>query len=246
MVKLSAGLYSSLFRAILLLMILASIGPAQTLARADDDQWVREIRREMGAPISATQIENLTLLIRNIKNENALTPQDGAWLKKALVSEASRGERSVDSIPLAAMLLEAVKLFPRDIQLRVKFAKALMSLAQFQEATRVLYSPADSIFEKETDRKGHLVFKDEEARIVAYAIQGSGVLGAGKVHEARKLYQMAIKGDPGWSGAYYLMGALEIGQKRFGEARKYLNKALEVNPANEGAKDLLGTIKEKE
>lgn len=223
---------------VILLMTWVCLSPAFAVETAEN-VILTEIRNEIGNKVDSNQIKAVTISLKKIKDSAALNDMDSKALKRLLTEEAQKSEESVDAVPQAEMLLEAVRLFPQDLRLRVKLSKALIGMAQLQLAIQNLLSPGSPALEKATDGKGGFAVKDPEAKIVSYAIHGNGVYRAGKVEEARKFYQKAIEEDPEWSGAYFLMGALELGQGRLEEAKKYLNRALELNPENEGAKTVL-------
>ena len=171
-----------------------------------------------------------------ISNVEKFTTEEQDRLRKDLLEMSVNAENTVDPGTNTALLIQAVRLFPNDLRLSVKLAKAYVELGQYQQALAV---DAD-ILTKNGNQSN-----DYELVTVAHAIQGLGLMMTNNYKLAYNEFKTVIGRDKNWSGGYFLMGAYYFRVKDFKEAAKYLRKCQELNPVHKGAADMLVMLKKE-
>lgn len=169
-------------------------------------------------------------IIKSLSNIDAFSEMEKDRLKRALLEMTINAENTVDPSLNVALLIEASRLFPDDLRLSVKLAKAYVELGQYKQAL-------DAQFKVLTQSGGKS--NDYELTTVVYAVQGLGLMMTEYSKKAYNEFKTVIKRDPKWTGGYFLMGAYYFRAKNYKEAAKYFRKCQEINPVHGGAANML-------
>lgn len=176
-------------------------------------------------------------IIKSVDNVKNFSKEEQDRLRKAFLEMTVNAENTIDPGLNAALLIEAVRLFPEDLRLSVKLAKSHAELGQYKDSLDVEFKILTQSGGKNSDY---------EFTTVGYATQGLGIMMTKNGKLAYKQFKTVIKRDPKWTGGYFLMGAYYFRVKDFKNATKYFRKCQELNPKHQGAANLLVMIKKKE
>lgn len=123
------------------------------------------------------------------------------------------------------------KIEPKDSQAAIIIARTLLKLKRYTEALKIVRRAKD----------------DSEKHELPYlhSVEGDITFETGDIQRAKKLYKLAIKGQPLLAGALLGLGKCLYEQKRTKLAITYMERALRIRPLLTETHLLLGKAYEK-
>lgn len=161
--------------------------------------------------------------VLNTKLVTTSYSNDNAWTSYRIADALYK----TGNVPRAiSYFKKAVTLAPFVLDFKNKYASALASNNQLQEATQ----------------QYNEILKEHPKHVSALTNLGYVKSMQGNVKEAELLYAKALKLDPDYEPLLLNLAGLYAYEKDFGQSKMYLNRILALNPNNQQAKQALTQI----
>lgn len=203
--------------------------------------------------MQAGQISEALMAFDRFKQENPKDPRPYLYSGIGLIKAGRRKDAGVE-------LNQVAVLKPRDANLAVVLARALVDLDQLEMAARTLSEWEDSALLSDdglwflADLYYRLKLSDEALRVLEKLAQrkpddkrvelrrGELFLMGRNAEQALNSFQRAVESQPDQALAYYGLGRAWHLKKDLQTARQYARKAVDLEPDNPTYLQLLGTI----